>query len=116
MFAKFFDHGITWLAYLGICGACFMLGLVLATVAQPRAYVVHADGCDYVIAPHRSAMAVLGLLSAKEIELIRGEQTPIRTPGTGGRNQPCPCGSGRKTKKCCKGVTRNGTAVKTHMV
>lgn len=22
-----------------------------------------------------------------------------------GRNEPCPCGSGRKAKKCCPGVT-----------
>jgi uncharacterized protein YecA (UPF0149 family) len=23
------------------------------------------------------------------------------TPGKAGRNDPCPCGSGRKFKKCC---------------
>ncbi|MEI7912581.1 MAG: SEC-C metal-binding domain-containing protein [Verrucomicrobiota bacterium] len=28
--------------------------------------------------------------------LLRLLQTP-----SGGRNQPCPCGSGRKFKKCC---------------
>jgi hypothetical protein len=26
--------------------------------------------------------------------MIRNEKTP-------GRNEPCPCGSGKKTKKCC---------------
>ena len=27
--------------------------------------------------------------------------TTIRTEQTAGRNDPCPCGSGRKYKKCC---------------
>lgn len=26
---------------------------------------------------------------------------PIRAEGTVGRNDPCPCGSGKKYKKCC---------------
>jgi len=31
-------------------------------------------------------------------------------PGTPGRNDPCPCGSGKKYKKCCLGKTVNETA------
>jgi hypothetical protein len=30
-------------------------------------------------------------------------QQPYRTPAKVGRNEPCPCGSGRKFKKCCGG-------------
>jgi uncharacterized protein len=30
-----------------------------------------------------------------------------RNPGKTGRNDPCPCGSGRKYKRCCGGVTIN---------
>lgn len=30
--------------------------------------------------------------------------TPIRMPDRPGRNQPCPCESGIKFKKCCKTV------------
>jgi uncharacterized protein YecA (UPF0149 family) len=26
---------------------------------------------------------------------------PIKTQGGTGRNDPCPCGSGKKYKKCC---------------
>ncbi len=26
---------------------------------------------------------------------------PIQSPRTVGRNDPCPCGSGKKYKKCC---------------
>lgn len=29
---------------------------------------------------------------------------PIRTPDRPGRNQPCPCQSGIKFKKCCKTI------------
>jgi uncharacterized protein len=28
-------------------------------------------------------------------------QTPVVRPATPGRNEPCPCGSGKKFKKCC---------------
>jgi hypothetical protein len=30
-----------------------------------------------------------------------GPHEPYRTPAKTGRNAPCPCGSGRKYKKCC---------------
>jgi preprotein translocase subunit SecA len=30
-----------------------------------------------------------------------GERTPVRKTGKIGRNAPCPCGSGKKYKKCC---------------
>ncbi|HKK09281.1 MAG TPA: SEC-C metal-binding domain-containing protein [Bacteroidales bacterium] len=29
------------------------------------------------------------------------DQAPIRRPPKIGRNEPCPCGSGKKYKKCC---------------
>ena len=32
---------------------------------------------------------------------------PIRAEPRTGRNTPCPCGSGRKYKKCCLGVARS---------
>ena len=31
--------------------------------------------------------------------------TPRRTQGKIGRNDPCPCGSGKKYKRCCGGAT-----------
>jgi len=40
----------------------------------------------------------------------RSGQQPVRVGPKIGRNQPCPCGSGKKYKKCCgaktTGVTR----------
>ena len=33
----------------------------------------------------------------KETEKVK----PIRSDTTTGRNDPCPCGSGKKFKKCC---------------
>jgi hypothetical protein len=29
------------------------------------------------------------------------QSSPIRNPSKVGRNEPCPCGSGRKYKRCC---------------
>jgi uncharacterized protein YecA (UPF0149 family) len=34
-------------------------------------------------------------------EEIAGRVLPIRTTPKIGRNDPCPCGSGKKFKKCC---------------
>jgi uncharacterized protein YecA (UPF0149 family) len=28
-----------------------------------------------------------------------------------GRNEPCPCGSGKKFKQCCKGTNQPGTRI-----
>ena len=39
------------------------------------------------------------------IRAVRGEVTQLARPGTKlGRNDPCPCGSGKKYKKCCMGA------------
>jgi uncharacterized protein len=43
---------------------------------------------------------------AAETETIRSRQRPIRKAALPGRNDPCPCGSGRKFKQC-HGVPRD---------
>jgi hypothetical protein len=44
----------------------------------------------------------LALAAAGEFE--DGPMEPYRAPQKVGRNEPCPCGSGKKYKKCCGGV------------
>ncbi len=40
-----------------------------------------------------------------DLENALNAPPPIRAGATPGRNDPCPCGSGKKYKKCCgKGV------------
>jgi hypothetical protein len=40
----------------------------------------------------------------QEVEAELAESEPYRNPFRGvGRNDPCPCGSGKKFKKCCLG-------------
>ena len=48
------------------------------------------------VAPHLSA-GPLGLVS---VSAVHPEQRTATVPSAG-RNDPCPCGSGRKFKKCC---------------
>jgi SWIM/SEC-C metal-binding protein len=36
-----------------------------------------------------------------DVELLLNRPTPLRKPVKVGRNDPCPCGSGLKYKKCC---------------
>jgi len=39
--------------------------------------------------------------SAGERNRLEEDPAPVRTPRKVGRNEPCPCGSGRKYKRCC---------------
>ena len=52
---------------------------------------------DYV------AMAIWGAYDLRDFWRDRGiaPRVPIRREATPGRNDPCPCGSGKKFKKCC---------------
>lgn len=44
----------------------------------------------------------LKALSGKYAEVAAGKPKPVKNPGSKlGRNDPCPCGSGKKYKKCC---------------
>ncbi|MEN3000775.1 MAG: SEC-C metal-binding domain-containing protein [Armatimonadota bacterium] len=45
--------------------------------------------------------AVAGQAPARGIQRLDDSGTPTRTSGKVGRNDPCPCGSGKKYKKCC---------------
>jgi uncharacterized protein len=44
--------------------------------------------------------AILGLYAAVQLEAIERRKQPARSTKVG-RNEPCPCGSGKKYKRCC---------------
>jgi preprotein translocase subunit SecA len=49
------------------------------------------------------------LLDAEEEMLANTKPVdPIHADGKPGRNDPCPCGSGKKYKKCCEQKEGNG--------
>jgi preprotein translocase subunit SecA len=58
---------------------------------------------------HENA-ANLGFAAAEESDIQRAsrersqKQQPLRVEQKVGRNDPCPCGSGKKYKKCCGAV------------
>lgn len=39
-----------------------------------------------------------------DVEYILSRPTPTKAPSRIGRNDYCPCGSGKKYKKCCAGL------------
>ena len=63
--------------------------------APPRIMLVHNDATN------------MGLTSQKEAAAPQGDQKqrqkaqPVKVEKRVGRNDPCPCGSGKKYKKCC---------------
>jgi hypothetical protein len=53
---------------------------------------------------HRRLTARLSERSEQMVELASGHhrrRTPLRSTARVGRNEPCPCGSGKKYKRCC---------------
>jgi hypothetical protein len=56
------------------------------------------------IAGGRALGSYVRALREPFLEAAGGKPRPFRAPGARiGRNDPCPCGSGRKYKKCCMG-------------
>jgi uncharacterized protein YecA (UPF0149 family) len=64
-----------------------------------------------------SVIAALGALAAgsnldqdqrRRVSTPRGAARPVLPRGGVGRNDPCPCGSGRKYKACCRTTGEEG--------
>ncbi|MEE9443736.1 MAG: preprotein translocase subunit SecA [candidate division Zixibacteria bacterium] len=72
---------------------------------MPHLVASHADttGMGYASAEQNAGGAESGMGTSPMAEASeRGKQKPIkRTQPKIGRNDPCPCGSGKKYKKCC---------------
>ena len=54
----------------------------------------------------RGWVALIGIESDKpedisEVQRLMNPSNPIQAGAKVGRNDPCPCGSGKKFKKCC---------------
>jgi SWIM/SEC-C metal-binding protein len=66
----------------------------------------------------RGIQALIGLEPDKEEDLsdiaralgapMPSAPTTLRAPDKVGRNDPCPCGSGKKYKKCCADLPATG--------
>jgi len=71
------------------------LGAIQAVLADPQApAAVRLD----------AALAVQGRPRAKSLAQPHTKPAIPRPVGQPGRNQPCPCGSGRKFKRCCMSI------------
>ena len=71
------------------------LGAIQAVLADPQApAAVRLD----------AALALQGRPRAKSPAQPHTKPAIPRPVGQPGRNQPCPCGSGRKFKRCCMSI------------
>ena len=57
-------------------------------------------GTFWQVASSRRAEELATLAAAGDLD-DDGPVEPYRAPVKVGRNEPCPCGSGKKYKKCC---------------
>jgi len=74
-----------------------------ATADLSRAQAVHQESAAYAMS---AAGGPSGSTEATEAALRQpARQQPVRRDAKVGRNDPCPCGSGKKYKKCCGKVS-----------
>ena len=97
----------------------FCFNVSIATNAQRRSVITigaaqkaEAGGMAAAAASGQSAVPAAqtlqqaqGSLPNVPKEVKRPAQTPVRKEKTPGRNDPCPCGSGKKYKNCCGKVS-----------
>jgi SWIM/SEC-C metal-binding protein len=64
--------------------------------AQEVAQICDSHGWKFVVGiePHQAE-------DIADLERLLNPPAPVSAAGTPGRNEPCPCGSGKKYKKCC---------------
>ncbi|MBO4992007.1 MAG: preprotein translocase subunit SecA [Firmicutes bacterium] len=74
-----------------------------ATGAGMAAGSEAAQAAGRTVAPGASPAASAGgaMPQATNVPPREGKPMPVRKEATVGRNDPCPCGSGKKYKKCC---------------
>ena len=87
--------------------ARMIMGIQLKTGSEQRVEVVRATGAGF---ENLEKQAQKNVAAAQNIGgPVRRE--PVRRGTQVGRNDPCPCGSGKKYKKCCganNGAEDNG--------
>jgi hypothetical protein len=77
-----------------------------ADLQGPAQFLLHdSEEIDRVIEGLDAALAgsVLDSLPSRPPSRVAVGHTFVRTSAKVGRNDPCPCGSGKKFKKCCEG-------------
>ncbi|MBQ8589355.1 MAG: preprotein translocase subunit SecA [Firmicutes bacterium] len=60
-----------------------------------------AQAAGQVMGNRPAAQAGPGMPQAVNVPPREGKAMPVKKEATVGRNDPCPCGSGKKYKKCC---------------
>lgn len=56
------------------------------------------------IYPSRDAALLAGVAASNVMQMRQSPTSRQLSRGKVGRNEPCPCGSGKKFKKCCHKV------------
>ena len=59
---------------------------------------------DFAVSNHQGKTTFsFRIPSVEETDYVNAKVSPYKAPPKVGRNDPCPCGSGKKYKKCCEG-------------
>jgi hypothetical protein len=87
-----FEESLAEASGTGECAWYSRRGPITDTVAELSGWYAFSDAS-------RAGLRKAGTLRAAAGSV--GEQTFVQLGQKVGRNDPCPCGSGRKFKKCC---------------
>lgn len=74
------------------------------TVVGNQSFDLAASGESYSAALEQAAAATEKHKPFEKLTVRKGVRAPLRYANRvrTGRNDPCPCGSGLKTKRCCR--------------
>jgi preprotein translocase subunit SecA len=67
----------------------------------PRQTLYHGPGNSPIPSPAPASNATDVVSEAAAAAEAHAKARPVRTGPKVGRNDPCPCGSGKKYKNCC---------------
>lgn len=70
-------------------------------VQEPSEAISSDNGLTGKLKHKRNNDAKLSYSGGSEVNNQEEKKTPVRATPSAGRNDPCPCGSGKKYKKCC---------------
>ena len=62
---------------------------------------LHQSASAFPTAQDNSKQRASDVVSEASAQVAREKAQPVRTGPKVGRNDPCPCGSGKKYKQCC---------------
>ncbi len=107
--ARGFRDGLDWLDEIHWdsleedeeCVTLLNLIAALDTGEKSPGHPLTEDERDEILSPLAAGLQYMYAFWRRYLRVVNAPRVPLTAPDVPDRNDPCPCGSGRKFKKCC---------------